>query len=385
MKDLFSTSFTLGILGGGQLGKMLLAETCRYDLRTKVLDPSPEAPCRIGSNEFEVGDLKDESRVLEFARGVDVLTIEIEHVSTSALRKLKEQGIPVHPDPGALSIIQDKGAQKKFYQSQGIPTAPFAVFPDRASTLEAIAKDRWTLPCVWKSCTGGYDGFGVSVLRTDTDLMNIGEGPGLLEEMIDFEMELAVVVARNPGGEVKSYPVVEMEFHPTANQIEYVLAPARIPDDLALKAKNLAEKIATELRICGLLAVELFLTKEGKMLVNEVAPRPHNSGHWTIEGAYTSQFRQHLSGILDLPLGSTDLRTPAVMVNLVGAEGYQGPVRYEGIEQVLAMPGAYLHIYGKKEMRPSRKMGHVTVVEADLADARRKAEEVKEMIRVIST
>ena len=176
-----------------------------------------------------------------------------------------------------------------------------------------------------------------------------------------------------------------MEFHPTANQIEYVLAPARIPDDLALKAKNLAEKIATELRICGLLAVELFLTKEGKMLVNEVAPRPHNSGHWTIEGAYTSQFRQHLSGILDLPLGSTDLRTPAVMVNLVGAEGYQGPVRYEGIEQVLAMPGAYLHIYGKKEMRPSRKMGHVTVVEADLADARRKAEEVKEMIRVIST
>lgn len=384
MKDLFSTPFTLGILGGGQLGKMMLTETRKYDLRTKVLDPSPEAPCRIGSNEFEVGDLKDTERVLEFAKEVDVLTIEIEHVSTEALRQIKASGIPVHPDPEALAIIQDKGTQKEFYSAHSIPTAPFEVFGDKESTLEAFSDGRWSTPCVWKSRTGGYDGFGVRVLRTDADLDSIGNGPGLLEIMVPFDLELAVVVARNPSGEVKSYPVVEMEFHPTANQVEYVLAPARISDEIAEKARVLAERTATELGICGLLAVELFLTSEGELLVNEVAPRPHNSGHWTIEGAYTSQFEQHVRGILDLPLGSTALKAPSVMVNLVGAEGHQGPVRYEGIADVLRMPGAYPHIYGKKDMRPFRKMGHVTIVAPDLAEARRNAEIVKGAIKVIS-
>ncbi|MCE2495304.1 MAG: 5-(carboxyamino)imidazole ribonucleotide synthase [Flavobacteriales bacterium] len=384
MKDLFSTSFTLGVLGGGQLGKMMLTETRKYDLRTKVMDPSPEAPCRIGSNEFEVGDLKDEARVLEFAKNVDVLTIEIEHVSTEALRKIKASGTPVHPDPEVLAIIQDKGTQKDFYSEKGIPTAPFELVNTREEALSAIRSGRWNLPCVWKSRTGGYDGFGVSVLRTDADLANIGDGPGLLEEMVPFEMELAVVVARNPSGEVKSYPVVEMEFHPTANQVEYVLAPARVFDEVAEKARALAQRTASELGICGLLAVELFLTKEGDILVNEVAPRPHNSGHWTIEGAYTSQFEQHIRGILNLPLGSTELKAPAVMVNLVGAEGHNGPVRYEGIGDVLHMEGAYPHIYGKKDMRPFRKMGHVTVIAPEMADARKKAEEVKGAIQVIS-
>ena len=391
MNDFFSSSFTLGILGGGQLGKMLLIETRKYDIKTKVLDPSHEAPCKIGSNEFEVGDLKDEARVLEFAKGVDVLTIEIEHVSTEALRKLKAQGVQVHPDPEALAIIQDKGTQKSFYGEHGIATSPFELFENKEQVLAALNSGRWNLPCVWKSRTGGYDGFGVSVLRTDADLATIGDGPSLLEEMVPFEMELAVVVCRNPSGEVKSYPLVEMEFHPTANQVEYVLAPARIPNfstktgtQIAAEAKALAEKTATQLGICGLLAVELFLTKDGELLVNEVAPRPHNSGHWTIEGAYTSQFEQHLRGILDLPLGSTQLKAPSVMVNLVGAEGHTGLVRYDKMEEALALPGVYPHIYGKKETRPFRKMGHVTVVSEKLEDARAMAETVKNDLRVIS-
>lgn len=391
MNDFFSSSFTLGILGGGQLGKMLLTETRKYDIQTKVLDPSPEAPCRIGSNRFEVGDLKDEARVLEFAKGVDVLTIEIEHVSTEALRKLKAQGVQVHPDPEALAIIQDKGAQKSFYKDHNIATSPFELFENRDEVMAALASGRWSLPCVWKSRTGGYDGFGVSVLRTEEDLQNIGEGISLLEEMVPFAMELAVVVARNPKGEVASYPIVEMEFHPTANQVEYVLAPARIGtyggktgEQIAAEAKELAEKTATKLGICGLLAVELFLTPEGELLVNEVAPRPHNSGHWTIEGAYTSQFEQHLRGIMDLPLGSTQLKAPSVMVNLVGAEGHTGPVRYDKMEETLAMPGVYPHIYGKKETRPFRKMGHVTVVSDKLDEARQLAEEVKGNLSVIS-
>jgi len=391
MNDFFSSSFTLGILGGGQLGKMLLTETRKYDIQTKVLDPSPEAPCRIGSNHFEVGDLKDEARVLEFAKGVDVLTIEIEHVSTEALRKLKAQGVQVHPDPEALAIIQDKGAQKSFYKDHNIATSPFELFKNRDEVMAALASDRWNLPCVWKSRTGGYDGFGVSVLRTEEDLQNIGEGISLLEEMVPFAMELAVVVARNPKGEVASYPIVEMEFHPTANQVEYVLAPARIDafggktgEQIAAEAKELAERTATKLGICGLLAVELFLTPEGELLVNEVAPRPHNSGHWTIEGAYTSQFEQHLRGIMDLPLGSTQLKAPSVMVNLVGAEGHSGPVRYDKMEETLAMPGVYPHIYGKKETRPFRKMGHVTVVSDKLDEARQLAEEVKGNLSVIS-
>jgi len=376
----FSSSFKLGILGGGQLGKMLLNETRKYDIHTCVLDGSPEAPCRIGSNEFFQGDLKDFDTVYKFGKTVNVLTIEIEHVNVDALERLKNEGIDVHPSPELLRIIQNKGRQKTFYKENNIPTSEFAVFNSKAEVLAS----GWQAPFVWKSTEGGYDGFGVAVVRTAEDLKLIGEGPCIIEKFVPFEKELSVIVARNASGEIKTYPVVEMEFHPTANQVEYVLCPSTITEEQSNLAQNLAVKTASALNLTGLLAVEMFLTKNGEILVNEAAPRTHNSGHLTIENNYTSQFEQHLRAILNLPLGSTTIKTPAVMANLVGADGFSGDVVYQGFEDLMHMPGVNIHIYGKKETRPFRKMGHVTVIGNTLHEAREMAEKAKEGIRVIS-
>ena len=376
----FTSSFRLGILGGGQLGKMLLYETRKWDVYTKVLDQAADAPCRMSCNEFVQGDLLDYATVVSFGQGLDVLTIEIENVNVEALKTLKQQGVKVFPEPEALEIIRNKSLQKTFYLNHGIPTSPFKTYDSK----DALLNDALHFPCVWKSAEFGYDGKGVQILKNTEDLQTLPDTPCLIEEKVEFEYELAVIVARNEKGEVTTYPVVQMDFHPTANQVEYVVCPAAIPEHLAEKAKEIALRVATELQITGLLAVELFLDKNQNILVNEVAPRPHNSGHYSIEASYTNQFEQHLRAILNLPLGNTDSKAIGIMVNLVGAEPYHGPVVYENINTVLAMKGVSVHIYGKTETRPFRKMGHVTVVDTDRASAYQKAKTVKESLIVKS-
>ena len=383
-KPIFSSDFKLAIIGGGQLGKMMLYETRKWDIHTKVLDPSPEAPCKIACNEFVQGDLQEYQDVMDFCQDADVITIEIEAVNVAALSDLKEQGKKVYPQPECLKIIQNKIDQKEFYQARQIPTAGFRAFGSKAELRRALDENALHFPLVWKSATGGYDGRGVMVLKDGSQVDDLPDRPCLLEDKVDFTHELSVIVARNASGETISYPVVEMEFHPTANQVEYVIAPARIDPELHQRAQEMAEKVADEMDIVGLLAVELFLMVSGQLLVNEVAPRPHNSGHVSIEANYTNQFEQYLRAILDLPLGPTQQKTAAVMVNLVGAEGHTGPPIYKNMDQLLAMKGVTPHIYGKQRTRPFRKMGHVNIIDADVEQARKKAEKVKSKISVIS-
>lgn len=364
----YSSSFTLGILGGGQLGKMLLAETRKMDIATKVLDPSKEAPSRLACNTFVQGDLMDFDTVVQFGQGIDILTIEIENVNADALQALEKQGVKVYPSSQTLRTIQNKCTQKLFFVDHNLPTAPFQRFAYKDEMIHAIENQALNFPFVWKSAQFGYDGNGVKIINSIADTKDLPSGQCIAEMLIDFKMELAVTVARRPSGEVKLFPVVEMDFHPEANQVTYVICPARISEDIVQKAELVAMKAAAAFEHVGLLAVEMFLTHDGEILINEVAPRTHNSGHHTIESSYTSQFEQHLRAVLDLPLGSTEMKTPAVMVNLVGAEGFSGPVYYENIEKVLAQKGVSVHVYGKTETRPFRKMGHCTVV-APTADA----------------
>lgn len=384
MANYFSSDFKLGILGGGQLGKMILYETRKYDIATNVLDQSAEAPSKIACNYFEQGDLMDYDTVYNFGKKVDVLTFEIESVNVDALAALEAEGKKVYPSSKTLQNIQDKGIQKQFYKAHNIPTSPFRVFESKNELNEAIVRKEINYPFVWKSCTGGYDGKGVSIIRDAEAIIPLPSGACIAEKLIPFKNELAVIVARNVSGEVTTYPVVEMEFHPEANQVEYVICPARIDDSISEKAREVAKKVSNAFGHVGLLAVELFQTEDDEILVNEVAPRPHNSGHYSIEASYTNQFEQHLRAILDLPLGNTDSKVGGIMVNLVGAEGHTGNVEYKNIEDILTLEGVTPHIYGKKQTRPFRKMGHVTIVNKDISKARQIAEEVKKTIEVIS-
>jgi 5-(carboxyamino)imidazole ribonucleotide synthase len=380
----FSSDFKLGILGGGQLGKMLLFETRKFDIQTYILDPSEDAPCKIACNKFFQGDLMDFDTVYNFGQQVDVLTFEIELVNLEALEKLESEGIKVYPSPRTLKLIQNKGIQKEFYISNNIPTAPSKTFKDLKKLVVEIVESKLEMPFVWKCTEFGYDGNGVKIIRTIEDLEHLPNVECIAEEMVEFKNELAVIVCRNQSGEIKTYPVVEMEFHPEANQVEYVICPARIDDKVAAKARAIALDVSEKFNHVGLLAVEMFQTFDDEILVNEVAPRPHNSGHYSIEASYTSQFENHLRAILDLPLGNTDSKVAGIMVNLVGAEGFSGDVVYQNIEKILSWNGVTPHIYGKKQTRPFRKMGHVTIVNEDINEARRIAEDVKNTIRVIS-
>jgi 5-(carboxyamino)imidazole ribonucleotide synthase len=380
----FSSNFTLGILGGGQLGKMLLYETRKWDISTKVMDPSRDAPCRLACNKFVQGDLMDYHAVYHFGKDVDVLTIEIENVNIDALEALEKEGIQVYPTPRELRLIQNKITQKLFYVDHGIQTAPFSRYAYTSEIRDSLDHGGTQLPFVWKSAQFGYDGQGVKIVREVSDLDLLPNVECLTESLIPFKTELAVIVARSRNGALVNYPVVEMEFHPEANQVEYVLCPARIPEKVAQKAIRTALKVSESLQHVGLLAVEMFQTQEDEVLVNEVAPRPHNSGHYSIEASFTNQFEQHLRCILGLPLGNTDSKVAGVMVNLVGAEGYEGEVLYENIEQILGLRGVTPHIYGKSLTRPFRKMGHVTIVNEDMEQARKIAGEVKRTINVIS-
>ncbi len=365
---------TVGILGGGQLGRMLALAFAKWDGDLLVLDrrgcPAEGVAC-----ELVEGDFSREEDVLRIGRRVDVLTIEIEHVHTGALRQLVAEGVQVHPRPEMLDVIADKGLQKQFYRSAGFPTASFELYESAEAIREAVRAGRLSLPFVQKARKGGYDGRGVFVVREEADLEHLLPLPSVVEDKVEIALELAVIAARNPSGELRTYEPVEMHFREGANLLDYLIAPAAVSDAHLAKAKKLAAELISAMDLCGLLAVEMFLTPSGDLLINEAAPRPHNSGHHTIEAAPCSQFEQHLRAILDLPLGDTRLRSPALMMNLLGPEDYQGPLPWRRYEALLGLPDVHLHLYGKKESRPFRKMGHLSLLAPSRQELMRKMEE----------
>ncbi|MFD1551353.1 5-(carboxyamino)imidazole ribonucleotide synthase [Putridiphycobacter roseus] len=380
MSHFYSNNFKLGILGGGQLGRMFIQAAINFDVNVHILEKGSESPASSAAFSYTNGDIQNFEDVYNFGKDKDVLTIEIENVNIPALKKLEQEGVKVYPQPHIIELIQDKGAQKAFYEKHQIPTAPFYLIENRNEISSYITE----LPFMQKMRVGGYDGKGVLALHDENDIIEGFDAPSVLEKFVDFEKELAVIVARNENGEIKTFPLVEQEFNPEANLVEFLFSPADINDEISKKAIAIAEQIVLKLDFVGILAVELFLTKDNELLVNEIAPRPHNSGHHTIEGNITSQFEQHLRAILNLPLGCTDIKIPSVMINLLGDKGYSGKVKYTGMEAILALPGVTPHIYGKAETKPFRKMGHVTVVNPALNKAKEIAIKVKNTIRVQS-
>jgi 5-(carboxyamino)imidazole ribonucleotide synthase len=370
----------LAILGGGQLGRMALQEAANLNLHVSILDPAADAPCAGLTPHFTAGDLNDYEAVMAFATDADVVSVEIENVSTEALTALEAQGKEVYPKPEHLRLIQDKRLQKEFYQKNNFPTSAFTLTENR----EDVKKLADRLPFVHKLGRGGYDGRGVQVLRTEAELENAFDAPGLIEDLVDIDKELSVIVARNASGEMATFPLVECVFHPEHNLVRYLIAPADVSEALEKEAADLAKRLVETLDFVGLLAIELFLTPSGELLVNEVAPRPHNSGHQSIEGNYTSQFGQFLRAVMGLPLGDTAMRCPSAMVNLLGEPGHTGSARYQGLDRALALPGVYPHLYGKATTKPHRKMGHVTVVADSREALLEKIQFLEKEVKVVS-
>ncbi len=370
----------LGIVGGGQLGRMFIQSAISFDVHVHALDPDPNAPCKDLAHSFTLGSLNDFDTLYAFGREKDVITVEIENVCIEALEQLEKEGVRIFPQPRVLRIIRDKGIQKEFYKEHNIPTADFALYTHPSELIAAQVQ----IPFVQKLRTGGYDGRGVQLIRKEADLEKLFDAPSVVEQLIPFQKELSVIVARNEKGETKSFPAVECEFHPEANLVEFLFCPADITEDIETAAHELAKKVICDLDMVGLLAVELFLTTDGHLLVNEIAPRPHNSGHHTIECNVTSQFEQHLRSVLGLPLGETEIVRAGAMINLLGAEGFEGPVRYEGLEKALALSGVHPHLYGKAYTKPFRKMGHVTITGAKIDDVKATARTVNHLIVVKS-
>lgn len=377
---MFYQDYKFGIIGGGQLGKMLIQACPDLNLHPSVLDPDNEAPCVPYTNDFVCGSLTDYDSVYNFGKGKDLLTIEIENINVAALVKLEKEGTKVYPQPLVIQIIQDKRKQKEFYKKNGIPTSDFVLVKDKSE----IAQHSKMFPVFQKLGTSGYDGRGVQAIRTLADIDNALDGESLLEKEVDFEKELSVIVARNADGAIAVYPVVEMVFHPIQNLVEFLFSPATITKEHEEEAKHIAIKIIEKLNMVGLLAVELFLTKDGKIMVNEVAPRPHNSGHHTIRANVTSQYEQHLRAILNLPLGSTQQFKPAGMLNLLGEAGSNGIAEYQGLKHCMSLSGVFPFIYGKKYTKPFRKMGHVTIVEETVEALKIKADYIKNQIKVVA-
>ena len=376
----FYGDLRLGILGGGQLGRMLIQQAINYNVTVKVLDPDREAPCKKLCDEFVVGSLGDYETVYKFGKKVDMLTIEIEKVNVDALEQLAKEGVLVYPQPRIIRLIQDKGLQKQFFKENDIPTAEFQII----SSPEQLKNSHIPFPYIQKLRRDGYDGKGVYRVVDESYLPKAFKEPSLIERLVDFEKEIAVIVARNEDGEIKAFPMVEMEFNPQANLVEFLIAPSTLPFEVHQEAERIAKRVAECLNIVGLLAVEMFLDRNGKILVNELAPRPHNSGHQTIEGNVVSQFEQHLRAIFNQPLGDTVCLNNAIMINVLGEAGYEGPAIYKGIEDVLKCPGVYIHLYGKALTKPFRKMGHVTIVDIDRDKAIEKARFVQKTLKVIS-
>ncbi len=378
-------SQTIGVLGGGQLGKMLAQAAADWHQTLDILDASADFPAAPYATNFVAGDFRKAEDVLAFGRARDVVTIEIEHIDTAALYQLQGEGKKVYPQPEVIDIIKDKGRQKEFFRSHGLASSAFRLLADGAAVRQAVAAGEMALPFVQKVRTGGYDGRGVAVIRTAADLNDkLLDGPCLTEDLVPIERELSVITARSPGGEVRAFPCVEMTFDERANLVDLLICPARVADEVAERAEALARAVTEALGIVGLLAVELFLTTDGELLINEVAPRPHNSGHHTIEACSVSQYRLHLHAILGLPLPQPTLRRPwAVLLNLIGApDSTVGPTQVMGVAEALALPEVYVHLYGKAQCKPFRKMGHVTILADTEAEALAKAEQVRELIRI---
>ncbi len=370
----------LGILGGGQLGRMLIQQAINYNVTTLVLDPDPDAPCKHISNYFENGSITDFDTVYNFGKKADIITIEIEKVNIDALEQLEKEGKKVFPQSRVIRLIQDKGVQKQFFKENDIPTSPFQI----VNTREDMENSNFPFPYILKLRKDGYDGKGVMKINSAADLDKAFDAPCIIEKLVDFEKEVAVIVARNANGDVKTFPMVEMEFNPEANLVEFLISPSTFAESLQQKAENIAKNIASAMNITGILAVEMFVCKDGELLVNEVAPRPHNSGHQTIEGNYVSQFEQHLRSIYNLPLGDTSSITNAIMINLLGEKGFEGVAKYENLEKTLGIDGVYVHLYGKKYTKPFRKMGHITIVDIDRDKAIEKARFVQKTLKVIA-
>jgi len=384
MKNCFSTGFKIGILGGGQLGKMLIQAASAWDIDIYVLDPTDDCPASKLATKFVKGDFKDYESVYNFGKLVDLITIEIEHVNTDALLRLKEEGKTIYPDPQTLKIIQDKGKQKNFFKDNNLKSANYKIYEDHEAILSDIEEGKLNLPFVQKVCRFGYDGRGVQLVNSKKDLDNLLKGQSIVEDLVDIGKELSVIVCRNKFGEIKTYDPFEMEFNKNANLVEYLISPARVDADSRQIAIDLAEKTIKAFELVGVLAVEMFLDKDHNILINEVAPRPHNSGHHTIETALTSQYEQHIRAIMGLPLGSTDLMINSVMVNILGEDGFSGNVVYEGLDKCIKLDGVKVHIYGKKQTKPFRKMGHVTIIDKNIDNALKKADIVKHTLRAVS-
>ena len=372
----------IGIIGGGQLGKMILSESNRMSLNISVLDSNKNSPCRNLTNNFFVGDLNNYNDVLEFGKKCDIITFEIEHINVDALTELQKIGKKVYPKPETLSIIQDKSKQKKFYTENNLPTSEFKFYSNINELNNHVNDGKIDFPCVWKKTKFGYDGFGVKILKSKSDILDLPDCEMIIEDYVPFKKELAVIVARNLNGDIKTYETVEMEFNSDSNQVEFVISPSRISNELKERAKEIAIETTKKIDNIGLLAVEMFLTENDEILINEVAPRPHNSGHFTIEACPTSQFEQHLRSILNLPLGNTTHNNFAIMLNLVGDNGFDGNVFYENLESAFNEANTHVHIYGKEKTRPNRKMGHITIICDKFEDAYSKAVYLKSKIKV---
>lgn len=377
-KTWYGSTLQIGVLGGGQLGRMLIQAANSMDIQLHMLDPDPSAPCSQIAYSFQVGALTDYQTVFDFGNGKDLLTVEIENVNTDALKALEKQGVNVFPQPHILELIRDKGLQKQFYIDHQIPTAPFVFYHSSKDALP------FEFPVVHKLRTGGYDGKGVQIIKHQSELQNSFQEPSIIEACIPFEKELSVIVARAQNGQTACFDAVECEFNPEVNLVEFLFSPAAISAEIEQKAQQIATDLIKKLEMVGLLAVEFFLTKDGELLVNEIAPRPHNSGHHTIEIARCSQFEQHLRAILNLPLGNTQLHSAGAMLNLIGEKDHSGSVYYEGLEEILKLPGVHPHLYGKSQTKPFRKMGHITISAADMQEVRLLAQKVKETVKVIS-
>lgn len=378
------TGKEIGILGGGQLGKMLIQAASNWHVKTHVLEPVQNSPAASICDTFTLGSFRDYEDVLNFGRDKDLLTIEIEDVNTDALDELEKMGKTIYPQPSVIRTIQDKGKQKQFFEDHSIPTSGFRLMASAAEIEEAIASGNLDFPFVQKLRTAGYDGRGVQIINSHSDLPKLFVGASLIEEKVDIHKEISVIVARNPSGETAVYPSVEMVFHPTANLVEYLICPANITMEMERNAEVLAIKTIKSLEMIGVLAVEMFVDKNGGLMVNELAPRPHNSGHHTIESCFTSQYEQHLRSMFNMPLGSTKLHSPAVMVNLLGEEGHEGPAFYDRFEDCIRKEGVYIHIYGKEITKPFRKMGHVTIMDETVESAMEKARFVHKNLKVIT-
>lgn len=374
----------IGICGGGQLGKMLCEAASSWHWKIAVLDKHTDDPAARIAYKFVEGDYTNYDDVLNFGKTCDVITIEIEKVNLEALMELEKMGKIVHPSPRALAIIKDKATQKQFFIDQGFPITEQELYDTKEEIISGSNDATIAYPFVQKLRSGGYDGRGVAIVRSKEDIPLLLDGPSLIEPMIEIEAEVSVIAARNLSGEIKTFPPVAMSFHPEANLVEYLYCPSGLGPALELEATQIAQAAIESLDICGLLAVELFLTTDGHWLINEVAPRPHNSGHHTIECCNVSQFQQHLLAICNLPLVDPQLHFPAVMVNILGEEGYEGPPKYLNVEQAIRLGNVFVHLYGKNMTKPFRKMGHVTVANRSVSRAIKTANFIKDQIKVIS-